>query len=172
MVNPFSIQGIPMSRMERTIRILNGNAINREENVLGAPDSEIGAKGSFCRFLDLVRGIPSVDPFTMFAAFCYKWVCNRCGRAYIDDRVMEVNPVIIPMLYDEFFLSCSVDPFLKKVCFNIERAHQALTVCFTPILCNGCKNFIFIFISTRIDAISKTMCLFPRLCIKNHFTID
>ena len=81
MVNPFSIQGIPMGRVKRTIRILDSNAINGEENVLGTPDSEIGAKGSFCRFLDLVRGIPSVDPFTMLAAFCYK--CKELINGFV-----------------------------------------------------------------------------------------
>ena len=72
----FSIESVPMGSVERTVWILNSNAVNREKNISCCSDRKVRSKGSLSGFFDLRRGIAAIKPFIMLGAFSDEGVSN------------------------------------------------------------------------------------------------
>ena len=109
-----------MAGVDGAVGVLDDNAMNGKIDVVDFSDGKILSEGGFCNFLDLRDGESTMEADGVFEWFCDKPLIDGSFRGSAKTRVLEMEPVLVAGLDDQFFLAEALNPAIEDFMLDVE----------------------------------------------------
>jgi len=161
-----------MRRQLGTIWILDGDAIDGEEDFGAFADGKIAAEGCARNHLDLCRTVPFCNPQCVLSRFGDEPLLKSRFRHDLKPRILQMKPVLVAALDDEAFIAAALEPAVEHGVFDVEVSGKTFPIEGAAARSERVDDLELLAGGIRGDAVGEAMGLFPRARVDHHLAID